>query len=296
MASLTALSTHVCPNSWQFIKQQAEKFSQQQNTRETVFEGDLIRHIFGFLSHAGLGMVSRVCKEWKNITSDNFLWSTLNLKNLFPKLQVLDGKVWEAHVDMKTYGLDASGDFPQDKQLIKTLKNFSSLQVESESGITLLTLPRGLTFNKLQEFARSSKESNATQFGYIASGISEEFGDIAIGQTCRVVITNNVLQGSRHLSVAAQQDLLDILGCKLPEMLTVATVVILTYKCSRGDPEPIRLYNDNPLTYTRCLEQISGRNLVSRNLVIGGFNRDGLYALYDNSIDIDNGVTASRKL
>ena len=211
------------------------------------------------------------------ITSANFLWKNLNLKNLFPRLQVLDEKVWETHIDMTTYELDAAGDFPQDKQMIKTLKNFASLQTEGESGITLLTLPKGLTFNKLVKLAQSPKQGNAAKFDYIFDRISEDLGDISVDKTYRVVITNNVLQGSRNRSIADQQDLVDILGCKMPEMLTVATLVILTHISSPAVPSLIRLYNDNPMTFTRCSELIAGRNLVVVGLAPAGFCINSFY-------------------
>lgn len=290
MASL-ALSTNVCPDSWQFVKEQAEKYLYQEPMSKDVLPPEVRRYIFEFLSLEKWGQISCICKEWKMLTADNSLWESLNLKTLFPKLQILDAKTWKTHVDMATYELDVAADFRQDKQMIKTLKKFASLKIEGDAGITLLTIPKGLTFNKLMRLAQSPKQGRVTRIKDFGDHqIAKNFGNIPIDRTYRVIITNNILEKSRRTPRCHQEGIVELLGCQLPGVLEVATLAILTY-ISSTKILPTRLYNDNPRTYTNCLEQIS-----SFWVIVGGFTAQGLEISPCCFSNTDTGIGVSQRL
>ena len=91
------------------------------------------------------------------------------------------------------------------------LKRFLSsplmTEIEGDAGITVLTIPKGLTFNTLVKLAGSPKVGNTPKFRYIWDRISSEIGDIPVDKTYRIVITNNVFKKSRNLSVSDQKAL-----------------------------------------------------------------------------------------
>ncbi len=219
--------------------------------------------------------------------------TSADLKKLFPKLEVLDEAVWKTHVDLDAFGMSVEDAPPLDANTISILKTlFASLPIEGDAGITLLTLPRGLTLNKLVKLAASPKQGNAAKFQHIDSDALKAFGDTPINKTYRVAITNNVLKGSRKLSVDKQHELVKKMGCEMPGILPAATLAILTYMSSRAT-SPTRLFSNGPLTYTRCAEKVGVHNLG-----VGGFAPAGLY-IPRHRVDFDFedcGVGGLRKL
>jgi len=234
---------------------------------------EIVGEIFKFLSPEDLARTARVCRKWNEVGSNESLWRAFDLKTLFPLLRELDEKTWQKYADLDALGLSVADATPPDnRKIIPELKRlFASLKIEGNKGITLLTMPKGLSLNKLVQFARSPKEGNPTDFKRTWMEISETLGDITVGKTYRIAITNTVLEGSRNLSFAAQQELVNKSRCAVPKVLEVSTLAILTY-ISSPKSSPVRLYGDNPWTYTRCPEQIIGYNLV-----VGGFAPAGLF-------------------
>ena len=276
MSSL-ALSTYVSPGNWEYIRQQAEKHESQPAATIESLPEELFLRIFGFLSPEALGGASRVCREWRRLASDQTLWDTFNLKTFYPGFNVIDEKIWEKHVDLKTLGIDATGAPSLDTRTLIPVIHDLSRQVESGAGVTLLTIPKGLTFNKLLKLAKTPKEGNTVRISKDWPDISQRLGGIPVDKTYIVAITNSVLANSRNLSVKDQQQLVSNLGYEMPRVLPAAALAILTYMSSPQEQPPIRLYNDEPWTYTRCLEKIGNYNLT-----VGGFS----FALYPSGLDI----------
>jgi len=235
---------------------------------------EIITEIFKFLSPEELAKACRVCKKWNELGCNPSLWSAFDLKKLFPALKILDEKIWQKYADLSALGLSVNDTTPSDnRKIIPKLKRlFAFLKIERGAGITLLTMPEGLSKEKLEEFAQSPKEGNPTRFrANIWHSIDErEHEDITVDKTYRIAITNSVLEGSRNLSAIAQQELVNKIGCEMPKLLEVSTLAILTY-ISSPKSSPVRLYSDNPWTYTRCSEQNDGCNMI-----VGGFTPTSL--------------------
>lgn len=229
---------------------------------------EIILKIFGCFSLMGLIKSCEVSRRWRRLASDATLWKAFDLRTISPSLKVFDELEWATHVDLSSFGLDVTDAPPLDKcQAIPAIKRcLSSLPIEGNAGITLLTIPKGLTFNTLVKLAGSLKVENAPKFRYIWDPISNEIGDIAVDKTYRIVITNNVFINSRSLSVSDQNAQLSKMGCEMPRVLEATVLLVVTFMSS-GE----RLYSDNPWTYIRCLEQVAGYKLV-----IGGFSADGI--------------------
>ena len=180
----------------------AIKARQRKASAATVLPDDLVSHALSFLSPEDLARASGVCREWNKLSAE--LWKDFDLKKI---CKVIDQAVWEKHVDLATLGLDASGAPAIDKRIaIPFIKRLSS-QVEGNAGVTLLTMPKGLTLNKLIALAAAPKQGPATQFRYIWPRIVEELGNVAVDKTYTVAITNSVLKDSRNKSIDVQRAL-----------------------------------------------------------------------------------------
>ncbi|MCH9625595.1 MAG: hypothetical protein S4CHLAM123_07710 [Chlamydiales bacterium] len=166
--------------------------------------------------------------------------------------------------------------------LIPELKKFASLPIEDNAGFTLLTLPKGLSFNKLVEIAGSPKQENASLFAFIGVNFEDQLGDQATDTSCTVLISNSILENSRSKTLANHQEIVGQYKCEMPGVLDAATVVVLT---QRIDGKP--LFTER--IYTRCSDKINGRGMV-----VVGFGSFGLDVTYDYGRDSD-GVAALRK-
>lgn len=283
MCSL-ALSTYVFPsNSREFINQQVEKH------RSINLPDELALRILGFLSPEELGRASCVCREWRRLASDQYLWNALNLKTFYPGFNVIDQKVWEKHFDLNILGIDATGAPSLDARALIPIIRHLSKQVEGGAGVTLLTIPKGLTFTKLLRLAMFPKQGNAVPIQYITSKMTKELGDFQVDKTYIVAIANSVFANSRNQSVKDQEQLVTRLGYEMPNLLHVAALAVLTYISS--SPEQLtRLYGDNPETITRCVEKIKNFNLA-----FGGFAASGFGICCSIPVDVAMGIGAQRK-
>ena len=285
--SLLELSTYVSPsNLWEFIKQQAEKNGSQPVSKNLPDE--LALRIFGFLSPEELGRASCSCREWRRLASDQSLWDAFNLKELYPGFNVIDEKVWEKHIELNALDIDATGAPSLDNRTLIPVVSRLSKQVEGGAGVTLLTIPKGLTFDKLLELP------GAPARGLVSKEFSEKFGDIPVDKTYVVAITNAILANSRNI-YSEQEKLVNSLGCEMPRVLPVVALAVLTYVSSE---KRIRLLPpsgpncEGSSIYTRCLDKLKQFDF---NLVVGCFTQDGL--IIDKTIHAHGaiGVMALRK-
>ncbi len=272
---------------------------------------ETLLHIFGFLPAKDLGRASCVCSDWQVLASDANLWSSLNegplrviLKKVFPsvKINVIDGPVWDAYAGLKAWGLSVDDAKPiHHRTLIPELKKrLPSLQVDGDAGVTVLTLPTGLTLHILESLARSPKKGNATCFRAIWNSVSDKYGNNAVSKTHHLVITNSILKTSSELSLSVQQRLVSQLGGEMPGVLPIAALAILTFISSTESP-PTRLYSLDQCenygrfyerrTYTRCAEKINDRHVAAGGYFPEGRNiPEGFDVRLSETLDHDHGV------
>lgn len=239
---------------------------------------EMILHIFSFLLPEDLARPSGVCRQWYDLANDYVLWKRFDPKKLFPSLQIIDRTVWKRCVDLEAFGLSFEDIEPFDnRELIPALKTHfhhvdqAKLKVENNAGWTVVEQPKGLDFNRLVKLAASPKQGNITLFRYIDPDVSDEFGECTVNKTYRFIMTNNVLERSRGLTFDAQRELAEKAGCEMPGFLEAASLVVLTHMDSSVE-SPIRLYSDEPLTYTRCHQRV--HDLYP--LAVGGFAPAGV--------------------
>lgn len=122
-------------------------------------------------------------------------------------------------------------------------------------------------------------------YRYIYDPILTEHGTSALKESRWVLMTKDVIPGSRNKDFAEQKALVEAApNYKVPSHLAAA-VCILTHYVHTG----VRLFSDAPYTYTRCEEMVEGYHIV-----VGGFAPAGL-SVSSHHFDYDKcGVAALR--
>jgi NLR family CARD domain-containing protein 3 len=144
-----------------------------------------------------------------------------------------------------------------------------------------------LTLDSLGELIQHPKEGEATKYEYYYGDLKKQYGEQPVGASHWVLMTRDVIPGSRNKSYKDQQQFVVKAGkgYAVPNILDATAAILMAY-FARGE----RLYGKNPWTYTRCQEEVGVFQSVS-----GGFGPAGLSVNY-NCGDYDAyGVAASRK-
>ena len=150
-----------------------------------------------------------------------------------------------------------------------------------------------LTLNSLQELIQNPKEGHKTQYGYYHDYVKNELGNQSTSSHW-VLMTRDVIPDSRNKSYEDQKKLVAIHVQKsgqpyeLPTTIDVVTCILMEH-VQTG----VKLYSDNPLTYTRCQEKVDKNQWP---VAIGGFAAGGLDVLSFWLDSADDGVGGSRKL
>lgn len=144
-----------------------------------------------------------------------------------------------------------------------------------------VTVP--LTLRTLDELLRSSNNGADVGYRFIWEEILEEHGDTPVGESHWVLMTNDVVPGSRNQNYPHQKQLVENQGYEVPDLLDAATAILLE-RIRSGR----RLFSSNPWTYTRCQQTTLGYQSV-----VGGFARGGLSV--GSYVHGSDGVAALRK-
>lgn len=159
----------------------------------------------------------------------------------------LDKSAWEKH-DLEALGLSFDDVPDLDTRITSAIsEGFTSLKVSANAGVTLLTIPKGLTLEKLKTLARLDDRSF-----FIDEGIPG-FSDAPVPRTYSVLVTNAVLSGSKRLSEEQQERALARTGYDRARTIEIAALCILNYMDSSEGSEPTRLYSRGK--YARCAEE-----------------------------------------
>jgi hypothetical protein len=137
---------------------------------------------------------------------------------------------------------------------------------------------------------------HSTQYRYYGASTKQQFGTQSPVASYWMLMTRDVLEGSRYETYASQKDLVAYhtrrtgLPYELPGALEAATAILSHYVRS-GE----RLYADAPWTYTRCRELVAWNGANNYPAAVGGFSSGGLHVC---NYDIGNnlsGVAGLRK-
>jgi hypothetical protein len=137
-----------------------------------------------------------------------------------------------------------------------------------------------LTLNSFSELIQHPKErGHGTKYRYYSDDVKKEFGGQPAGPSHWVLMTRDVVEGSRNKSYTDQQALVvqkaKTLGIDYSLVPILSGVVsTLCHHVATGE----KLFPTSPNTYTRCAETLaSGRPLVFGDFDSSGLSVDGHY-------------------
>ena len=182
---------------------------------------------------------------------------------------------------MPRFGLEVRDTLPpRNRDVIPVLVDlFKRLEIENGAGITLLTVPKGLSLESVDESARDPLKGNSTNIRYCLDDVREQLGCEKVGNTYYVLITEGLINGSREKSVEEQKALVEEKGCVVPTCLSLVTLNLLTY-ITTFEPDPPRLYtsldNDRYYTISRSVETIKNYDGLDCTVSVGNYDPEGL--------------------
>jgi hypothetical protein len=150
------------------------------------------------------------------------------------------------------------------------------------------------TLNLLGELIQRPKNGgHETGYRYYGKDTKAQFGAASPDRSYWLLMTRDVLEGSRSKSYSAQKALVESHASRtgqpyaMPGALEAATAILM-HHVRTGE----RLFSVDPYTYTRCQELAEGKYPV----VVGGFESSGLH-VYSNicGSSSHDGVAGCRK-
>jgi len=248
----------------------------------------LVNHIFPHLNLHELGVSCKVNKVWKQCASTPILWQSVVYHEI-----AFSSKNW-AEIDA-----DLVKDVEMKQEILSLPENiaeelsFSAFPGKSISEThVLVRMPKGLTIKKLGELAKKYFRISRNGYRSTREEILTELGDKSVEKPVWLLMTKDVLEGSACKLYDEQEPIVAQLAKKtgvpyqIPTTLEAATCILAEYFRSK-----IRLFGDNPYTYTRCQE-----NIQSDQMNVGGFSSIGGLCLCAHNYIGDNfGVAALRK-
>jgi energy-coupling factor transporter ATP-binding protein EcfA2 len=154
---------------------------------------------------------------------------------------------------------------------------------------------RPFTLDLLGELIKRPKEGgHKTSYDCYSRDVQEELGSQFPGRSYWVLMTREVIEGSRSTDYASQKALIAAhasvtgLPYELPGALEAATIILTHYVRHEE-----RLYAGIQWSYTRCRERIDNKY----PLIVGGFSSGGLLVRNDRDVSCDYffGVSCLRK-
>jgi hypothetical protein len=247
---------------------------------------ELILGIFSYLNLAALGTVCSVSKEWKRLANDPFLKKDA----IYREVSVFDNDKW-----IKYFGKDILKEedrkeaiFSLPLNIFKDFERFKEIFPEknAKDNLMLVRLPKslngGLTLKNLEELAKIYFSNSHAGYRFISPSIVEDLGDKSIDKSYWVLMTKDLLPGSRSKSYGEQQKIIarlaekSLAGYEVPGTLEAALSILSHYFISN-----IRLFSDKPLTYTRCKEDIRGFQIAVGGMCISSSNLNVVIDGYD---------------
>lgn len=142
-----------------------------------------------------------------------------------------------------------------------------------------------MTMNELGQLALGAPK--ATQYRYITSAVLDSREDERLDDSDWVLISAEVLPGSRHDSYVNHENRVSDLGARLPKAIEVIALSFFEH-CRFGT----YLFGRTPLTYSRTATTITLNN-ASHRVLVGSFSSLGLCVDDDRDGSLCVGVAAA---
>jgi hypothetical protein len=231
--------------------------------------------IFCNLSLPALGICSLVCKVWRDIVEKQI--------NTFSHEKAFGPKEWFIHFGTHLKNVPR---LPPDIAEILSSDCPFWLGKKVHETHLLILVPQTingqpLTLETLGALVKKPLTGPATKYSTFDLG---EYADPAAPPSHWVLMTRDVIEGSRSKSYLDQQTLLSQKGHGVYVVPTIlAAIVCIFMEYARSGT---RLYSDSPWTYTRCQE----KHNANWQLGVGGFAPGGLYVYGHGGGDESLGV------
>lgn len=270
-----------------------------------VLSEEIILHIFSHLDMSSLGASRQVSKKWNQIAQDESLWKSVIYREI-----AFSNKDWAkclgAEVVANEDCREELASLPW-QEYIEDSRQFHKL-FPGKSGkehLMLVRLPKtltairnkndelvgGLTLNSLGRLAKQYFPQDGQTHWYMMVEIFNELGDCTIDQSRWVLMTKDVIEGSRNQNYSKQQEIVADLankslpGYEVPGTLEAATCIFSQYLSN----SETYFSSDKPFSI-RCKENVEGYQTL-----IGHSPYGGLF-LNRNFCDFDHiGIVAQRK-
>jgi len=242
------------------------QYRKEQRTCIKNLPNELLLRIFRSLSLADLGRAACVCQAWNNLSSDSSLWQDLG--KFFPYLHIFDERSWKSYGNLSQLEIGPTIKAQDDnRRIVETLqKLFQLLGKDDKKGITLVTMPKGLSLRALVE-----KYPMFCISPIVFSFIKEELWDIPILKTYKVAIINKFFEESRGLSRDEQDVFVHKMGCEIPKLVEAIAWTVVQYRNGNMTHIFKSMLQESPSlkvfggTYTYCVE---GKGPLA-NIVVG---------------------------
>jgi hypothetical protein len=270
-----------------------ENFNKIKQDFLEILPKELVVEVFSHLNLATLGTICCVNKAWKRLVNESILWKMAIYKEIAfgndKWVQCFGTDVVKNEDNKEEFSSLPSDDF------IADCKKFKSIfpKKNAKDSLMLVRLPKtlngGLTLKSLGELAKKYFSASKTGYGCIFPGIIQELGDKSIDKSQWVLMTKDILPGSRDKNYSEQQKIVaelaekSLISYEIPEVLESTACILSQYFVSN-----IRLFSDNSKIYIYCKDKI--KNIP---IVVGGFGLDGLTISFNGCNS--TGVTALRK-
>jgi hypothetical protein len=193
------------------------------------------------------------------------------IKKRFPFLKaIINESMWKQLASLDSFGLsfEALSQGFNKRKFIPIVSRLFSMQIVREEGISLLILPKGLSFAKLYALVNQVclEQKIYSPFGEIWEMIKEIKGQ-EIPRTQWVLISNAPVKESKKKCVESQLIHLKKEGFGLPTFLAVTTLIALRYI---NDPlNPILRCKNGVRDSTYCAEQVGDKKWFT---IVKGWN------------------------
>lgn len=251
----------------------------------------VILEAFSYLKLPELGDCRLLNKECRKLASDEaFL-----LRSIYPH-RIFGKKEWT------TYFGDVGAEPPLPKEIHSIFQSpcpfWGGKKVIETHMMVLLpktVAKKSFTLNSLGELVKDPKKGTATSYAYFHGEIRTRLGECIVKESQWVLMTRDVLPGSREKSFIQQKNLVAAANtpqCRYsaPTLIEAVTSIFMTYfrtgkrLFSEDDPA----IEGDLMTYTRCQEQIP--------VTVGLFDSIGIYIKSGFIDDPYDGIAAVRRM
>lgn len=248
----------------------------------------VVHNIFSYLNLHELGVSRSVSRIWNKYASTPILWQSAIYREI--AFSIKNWAQWDADLVKEVNMRQEMLSLP--KNIAEELRRSAFPGKSIRETHVLVRMPKGLTIKKLGELAKKYFPSNIDGYRYIWSSIVDGLGDKPVDESVWLLMTKDVLQGSRSKSYSQQKNIVAELAettgvpYQVPTTLEAATCILAEYSRSKN-----RLFSNSPWTYTSCQENLQGFQAI-----VGGFASAGLdvyICIYFDDVAV--GVAALRK-